>query len=152
MKGINESALQIRWLKYWSFSFSISLSNEYLGLISFRIDRFNLSLLYGPTLISLHDYWKNHSFDYKDLCGKVMSLLLMLSRTVIAFLSRSKYLLILWLQSLSTVIWGSRIIKSAPFPSICHEVMESDSMILVFWMLSFKPAFSLRYYPHQEVL
>jgi len=87
----NESALHIRWPKYWSFSFSISPSNEYLGLISFRIDWFDLfpiqrtlkgpsapqlesisslmlSLLYGPTLTSLHDYWKNHSFDYVDLC------------------------------------------------------------------------------------
>ena len=79
-----ESALHIRWPKYWSFSFSISLSNEYSGLISFRIDWFDLfavpesspashlesinslalSLPYGPTFPSLHDYWKNHSFDY----------------------------------------------------------------------------------------
>ena len=83
----NESALPIRWSQYWSFSFSISPSNEYSGLISFRIDWLDLlavprdsqetsltpqfesinslalSLLYGPTLISIHDYWKNHSFD-----------------------------------------------------------------------------------------
>ena len=82
----NESVLLIRWPKYWSFSFSISPSNEYSGLISFRIDLFGLlaaqgtlksspatqfesisslaiSLLYGPTLTSIHDYWKNHSFD-----------------------------------------------------------------------------------------
>ena len=82
----NESALCIRWPKYWRFSFSISLSNEYSGLISFRIDWFNLlpckrpqessptpqfkiinssvlSFLYGPTLTSIHDYWKNHCFD-----------------------------------------------------------------------------------------
>ena len=85
----NELALCIRWPKYWSFSFSISPFNEYSGLISFRIDwldlavqgtleslpvpqfkRINsvLSLLYGPTLMSLHDYWKNCSFDYMDLC------------------------------------------------------------------------------------
>ena len=88
----NESALPIRWPKYWSFSFSISPSNEYPGLISFRIDWFNLlavqgtlqessptpqlksisfstlCLLYGPALTSIHDYWKNHSFDYMDLC------------------------------------------------------------------------------------
>ena len=76
----NESALQIRWPKYWSFS--ISSSNEYSGLISFRIDWFDLpavqrtlkSLLQhhssknGPTLTSVHDYWKNQSFDYMDLC------------------------------------------------------------------------------------
>ena len=87
----NESALHSRWPKYWSFSFSISPSNEYSGLISFRIDWFDLlavqvtlksllqhyglkasvpalSLLYGPTLTSVHDYWKNYSFDYMDLC------------------------------------------------------------------------------------
>ena len=87
----NESALRIRWLKYWSFSFSISPSNEYSGLISFRIDWFDplavwgnsqesspapqfesisssvFSLLYGSTLTSIHDYWKNHNFDYMDL-------------------------------------------------------------------------------------
>ena len=82
----SESVLHIRWTKYWSFSFSISPSNEYSGLISFRIDWFDLlavqgvsrvfpnttvqsinslvlSLLYGPILTSMHDYWKNHSFD-----------------------------------------------------------------------------------------
>ena len=72
---------------YWSFSFSISPSNEYSGLISIRIDWFDLlavqrilkrlfqhhswkvlSFLYGPTLTSIHDYWKNHSFDYMDFC------------------------------------------------------------------------------------
>ena len=82
----SESALYIRWPKYWSFSFSISPSNEYSGLISFRIDCFNLavqesspalqfesinslalSLLYGPALTSVHDYWENHSFDYMNL-------------------------------------------------------------------------------------
>ena len=84
---INESALQIRWPKYWRFSFSISPSNEHPGLISFRMDWLDLlaaqgtlksllqhhsskasafkvlSLLYGPTLTSIYDYWKNHSFD-----------------------------------------------------------------------------------------
>ena len=82
----SESVLHIRWPKYWSFSFSISPSNEYSGLISFRIDWFGLlavqgtlkssltpqlksinysvlSFLYGPTLTSIHDYWKNYSFD-----------------------------------------------------------------------------------------
>jgi len=126
----NESALCIRWPKYRSFSFSISPSNEYSGLISFRLDWFDflavqgtlessptpqfksisslvLSLLYGPTLTSIHDYWKNHSF-----AGKVMSLLFcMLSRFVIAFLPRSKCLLISWLQSPSTVILETRKIK-----------------------------------------
>ena len=86
----SESALCIRWPKYWSLIFSISPSNEYSGLISFRIDWFDLlavqgtlkslpgpqfkdinflalSLLYGPALISIHDYLKNHSFDYTDV-------------------------------------------------------------------------------------
>ena len=81
----------IRWPKYWSFSFSNSLSNEYSGLISFSIHWFDLlvvqgtlksllqhdsskasilvpNLLYGLTLTSIHDYWKTHSFDYMDLC------------------------------------------------------------------------------------
>ena len=85
----NELALRIRWPKYWSFS--TSPSSEYSGFISFSIECFDLlavqgtlrsspapqlenlnslelSLLYGPTLTSLHDYWKNHSFDYMNLC------------------------------------------------------------------------------------
>ena len=88
----SESAPRIRWPKYWSFSFSNRPFNEYSGLISFRIDWFDLlavclrdsqespapqfenissltlSLLYCPTLTSVHDYWKSHSFDYTDLC------------------------------------------------------------------------------------
>ena len=87
----NESAHHIRWPKYWRFSFRICPSNEYSGLISFRIDWFDLlavqgtlessltpqlesisslalSLLYGPTLTCVHDYWKDHSFDYMELC------------------------------------------------------------------------------------
>ena len=77
--------------------------------------------------------------------GKAMFLLLnMLSRLVITFLPRSKHLLISWLQSLSAVILEPQKIKSATVsPSIYHEVMELDAMILVFWMLSFKPTFSL---------
>ena len=99
-------------------------SNKYSGFISFRIDWFDLlavqgtqessptpqfesinssalSLLYSPTLTSIHDYWKNHSFDF---VGKVMSLLFnILSSLVIAFLPRSECLLISWLQSPSAV-------------------------------------------------
>ena len=72
-----------------------------------------LSLLYGPTLTSVHDYWKNHSFEYRDFVSKVMSLLFnMLSRLVIALLPRSKNLLISWLQSPSAVILEPRKIKS----------------------------------------
>ena len=80
--------------------------------------------------------------------GKVMSLFFnMLSRLVIAFLPRSKHLLISWLQSPSAVILEPKKIKSATVftvsPSVCHEVIGPDAMILVFWMLSFKPPFSL---------
>ena len=80
--------------------------------------------------------------------GKAMSLFFnMLSRLVITFLPRSKCLLISWLQSLSAVILEPKKIKSVTVstdsPSICHEVMGLDAMILVFWMLSFKPTFSL---------
>ena len=88
--------------------------------------------------------------------GKVMSLLFnRLPRLVITFLPRSKCLLTSWLQSQSAVILGPKKIKSvtvSPFsPSICYEVMGPDNMILVFWMLSFKPAFSTLFlYPHQE--
>ena len=105
-----------------------------------------LSHLYCPTLILIHDYWKNHSFDYKDVGQKVMSLLFnMQSRFVTAFLPRSKCLLISQLQSLSTVILEPTKINSITLsifsPSICHEVMGLDAMILVSWMLSVKPVF-----------
>jgi len=92
------------------------------------------SLLYNPILASVHDYWKNHSFDYTDFVGKVMSLLFnTLSRFVIAFLPRIKHLLISWLQSLFAMILEPKKIKSITFStSICHEVMELDVMIFVF--------------------
>ena len=85
----NESALRLMWPKYWSFSFSISPSNEYSGLTSWiltglislmnsqesspalqfkSINSLALSLLYSSTLTSIHDYWKNHSFDYTSVC------------------------------------------------------------------------------------
>ena len=95
-----------------------------------------LSLLYGPTLTSVHDYWKNHSFEYRDFVSKVMSLLFnMLSRLVIYFLPSSKRLLISWLQSPSAVILEPDKIKSDTVstvsPSISHQVMGPDAMILV---------------------
>ena len=97
--------------------------------------------------MSVYDYWKNCSFDYTTFVSKLMSLLLnMLSRFVIAFLPRSKCLLISWLQSPSTVILELKKIKSVTgsiFSPVCHEVMGPDAMILVFWMLCFKPVFSL---------
>ena len=175
----NAPILHIRWPKYWSFSF-ISPSNEYSGLIFFRMDWFDLlavqripkssptpqfksinslvlSFLYSPTLTSIHDHWKTIALTRWAFVDKVMSLLLnMLSRLVIAFLPRSKCLLISWLQSPSAVILESKKIKSVTVsivsPSICHEVMGLEAMILVFWMLSFKPAFSLSSftYFHQE--
>ena len=146
----NELVLCIRWPKYWSFSFNIRPSSEYSGLISFdllagssrdsqesspslQFESINslvaLSLLYGPALTSVHDYFKNHSFDYTDFVGKGMSLLFnMLSRLVISFLPRSKCLLILWLQSPSTVILEPKKIKSVTVStfslSISHEVMN----------------------------
>ena len=85
--------------------------------------------------------------------GKVMSLLFnMLYRLVISFLPRSKHLLISWLQSPSAVILEPKKMKSVTVsivsPSICYEVMEPDAMIFVFWMLSFKPAFSLSHFHH----
>ena len=96
-----------------------------------------LSFLYIPTLTSVHDYWKSHSFDYVDFVGKVMSLLFnMLSRLVIAFLPRSNCLLISRLQSPSAVILEPKKIKSVAVsivsPSICHEMMGLDTMIFVF--------------------
>ena len=117
-----------------------------------------LSFLYSPTLTSIYDYRKNHSFDKWTFVGKVMSLLFkMLSSWVITFLPRSKCLLISWLQSPSTVILEPEKMKSDTVStfssSICHEVMGLDATILVFWMMSFKPAFiTLFFHLHQEAL
>ena len=78
-----------------------------------------LNFLYSPTLTSIHDHWKNHSFDNFAFVGKVMSLLLnMLSRLVITVLPRSKHLLISWLQSPSAVIWDPRKIKSVTVSTV----------------------------------
>ena len=151
----NESALRIRWPKYWSFSFNISPSNEHPGLISFRMDWLDLLAVQG-TLKSLLQHHSSKasillcstffivqlSHPY-TITGKtialtrwtlVMSLLFnMLSRLVITFLPRSKCLLISWLQSPSAVILEPPKIMSATVsPSICHEVMGLDAMILLF--------------------
>ena len=133
----NESVLCIRWPNYWSFSFNISPSNEYSGLISFRMDWFNFLAVQG-TLKSLLQHhsskasilWCSAFFIVQLLqsyvttgkakaltrwtfVGKVMSLLLnMLSRLVITFLPRSKRLLISWLQSPSAVILEPKKLKS----------------------------------------
>ena len=157
----NELVLCIRWTKYWSFSFSISHSNEYSGLISFRMDWLDLFAVQG-TLKSLlqhhsskasilwrlaffivqlsHPYItteKTKALTRWTCVGKVMSPLLnILSKLVINFLPRRKCLLISWLQSPSAVILEPPKIKyvmvSSVSPSICHEVMGPDSMILVF--------------------
>ena len=118
----------------------ISLLSKGLSRVSSNttvLKHFGTRLLYGPTLTSIRDYWKNHSSDQTDFVGKVISLLFnMLSNFVIAFLPRMKRLLIPWQQSLSTVILEPKKIKSVTAstfsPSICHEVMGPDVMILVF--------------------
>ena len=165
----NEPGLCIRWPKYWSFSFKISPSNEHPGLISYRMNWLDLLEIQG-TLKSLlqhhslkatilrhsaffivqlsHPYMttgKTIALIRRTFVGKVASLLLnMLSMLVITFLPRSKHLLISWLQTSSAVILESQELKSATVsPSIYHEVMGQNAMILVFWMLSFKPTFSL---------
>ena len=157
----NESVLHIRWPKDWSFSFGISPSSEYPGLISFRIDWLDLLDVQG-TLKSLlqhhsskasilqhsaffivqlsHPYMtagKTIALTRWTFVGKVMSLLFnMLSRLVIAFLTRNKRLLISWLQSPSTVILEPKKVKSATVsivsPSVCHEVVGPDAMIYIF--------------------
>ena len=157
----NESALRIRWPKYWSFSFNISPSNEHPGLISFRMDWLDLLAVQG-TLKSFIQYHSSkasilrHSAFFivqishpfmttgktialtrQTFVDKVMSLLFnMLSRLVITFLPRSKCLLISWLQSSSAVILEPKKIKSVTVstvsPSISHEVMGLDAMIFVF--------------------
>ena len=109
------------------------------------INSLMFSLLYGPILTSIDNYRKTIALTIWAFVGKVMSLLLnMLSRLVLTFLPRSKRILISWLQSPSAVILEPQKIKSDTVstvsPSICHEVMGLDAMILVFWMLSFKPA------------
>ena len=157
----NESTLCMRWPKYWSFSLSISPSNENKGLVSFRMDRLDLlavqgtlksllqnhssksSILYCSAFFTVqlsHPYMttgKTIALTRGTLVGKVMSLHFnMLSRLVITFLPRSKHLLISWLRSPSAVILEPKKIKSATVsivsPSICHQVMGSDAMILVF--------------------
>ena len=172
----NDLVLCIRELKYWDLGFSISHSNEQSGLISFRVGLFDLLAVQGTlksllrhssskasilqcsaafmvpfmvTLTSVHDHWKNHSFDYMDLCqqsGPLSLLFNMLFRFVIAFLPRGKHLLISWQQSLSSDFGAqeNKVCHCFHFsPSICYEVMGPDAMILVFSVLSFKPVFSL---------
>ena len=163
----NESAFRIRWPKDWSFSLSISPSNEYSGLISFRIDSFNFLAVQGTLKHLLQHHSSNtsilqHSAFFivqllqpymttgktialtrQTFVGKVVSLLFnTLSRFVIAFLPRRKERLsISWLQSPSAVILEPKKIKSdtvsTASPSTSHEVMGLDAMILDFLSAEF---------------
>ena len=151
----NESLLCIRWPKYWSFSFNISPSNEYSGLISFRMDWLNL-LEVQRTLKSFRQHHSSKasilgcsaffivqlSHPYittretialarRTFVGKVLSLIFkILSRLVITFLPRSKHLLTSWLQSPSAVIWEPQKIKSATIstvsPSVCKVKVNKE--------------------------
>ena len=168
----NESSLHISWSKNWSFSFSMSPSNEYSGLISFRIEWFDHLAVQGALQSLFQDHslktsvpqfsaffmvqlshlymttGKTGGLTIRAFVGKVISLLFtMLSRFVIAFFPRSKCLLISCLQSWSAEILEPKKIKSVNVsivsPSICHEVMALDAMIFAYWMLNFKPVSSL---------
>ena len=164
----NELALRISWPKYESFSFS--LSNEHSsGLISFRTAWFDLadqktlksllqhhslkpSILWHSAFFTVqlsHPYMttgKTIALTALTFVGKVTSLIFNTLKFVIAFLPRSNHLLISWQKSPSTVILEPKKMKSFIVSifssSICHEVMGPDAMMLVFWMLSLKPAFS----------
>ena len=153
-----ESVLCISWPKYWSFSFSISPSNEYSGLISFRMDWSDLLIVQGTLKSLLQHHSSKASILQRSAffmvqllnpymtTGKIIALTIqtfvskvmfqlfnMLSSLVITFLPRGKHLLILWLQSPSAVILEPKKIKSlTASPSTCHEVMGLDAMILVF--------------------
>ena len=157
----NEWALDIRWPKYWSFSFSINPSKDHSEL-KIRIDWFDLLALQGilKSLFQHHNskasiLWLSALFMVQlshlyMTIGKVLTIQIFavkviylpfkrLCRFVIAFLPRSKHLLVSWLQSPSGVILGPKKIKSLTVsivsPSVCHEVMGPDAMVLVFRML-----------------
>ena len=158
----NKSTVCIRWPKYWSFSFSISPSNEYSGWISLKIDWFNLlavqrtlrsllqhhsskaSILWHFAFFTVHlsqpymTTGRTIALTIRMFVGRVMSLLFnTLSRFLLAFLLRSNCLLISWLQLPSAVILQPKKRKSVTTstfsPSICQEVMGPDAMILVFF-------------------
>ena len=150
IKVFSES-VAIRWPRHWSFSFNISPSNEYSGLISFRIDWLGLLAVQG-TLKSLLQHHSSKAlilwcsaffmvqFSYlymttgktivltwRTFVGKVMSLIFnMLSRFIITFLPRSKCLLISWLQSPSAVILEPKKIKSATVSTVSHLLPWTD--------------------------
>ena len=161
----NESAVRIKWPKYWSFSFSIRPSNEYSELISFRIDWFDLPAVQGSlkSLLQHHSskasiFWcstffivqlsdpyvtirKTIALTIWTFIGKVMSLLFaILSRFVIAFLPRSKSLLISWLQSPSTMTLEPKKIKSVTVSLFIYAMKWWDQMswssFFEHWVLS----------------
>ena len=175
----NVTVLCIRYPKHWSFSFSISPSNEHPGLISFRWTGWislqskalkslfqhhssKASILWRYAffivqLSSIHDHWKNHTLTRRTSVDKVMSLLFnMLYRFVITFLPRRECLLISWLQSLSEVILEPTKIKSVTVstvsPSICHEVWDQMpwSSFIECWVLN--QVFTLLFHLHHEAL
>ena len=162
----NESSVCIRWPKTWSFSFSISHSSEYSGLISLKIDWFDLLAVQETFRSPLQHHsskililWHSAFFTVQLLqpyvtIGKTIGLTILtfisrvtsllfntLSRFVIAFLPRSNHLLILWVQSPSAAILEPKKRKSVTTstfsPSICHEVMGQDPIVLVFWNVEF---------------
>ena len=176
----NELALHIKWPNYWSFSFLISPSNDYSGMISFRIYWLDVFAVQE----TLRGLFQHHNSRYKFFgvqpflwsnshlymtTGKTIALTVwifdckvislffnLLSRFVIAFLRRSKHFFISKLQSPSAVTLESKKIKSITAstfsPFICPEVMGLNVMILVFVMLSFNVNFYiLLFHPHQEV-
>ena len=157
----DESALCMRWSKYWSFSFSISPSNEYLGLISLRNDWFDLLSVKGTlkSLLQHHSskasiFWcsaffkvqlshpyvttgKTIALTRQTFVGKVMSLLFnMLSRLVIALLPRSEQASFNFMAAVTICsdieAQKNKISVSIVFASVCHEMMGPDAMILVF--------------------
>ena len=157
----NESAVLLRWGKYWSFNLSIGPYNEYSGLISLKIDWFDLLAVQGTlrnllqhhsskaSILRRYTFFtiqlsqpyvttgKTTNLTIQTFVGRVMSLLFStLCGFLIAFLTRSNHLLISWLQSPSAVILEPKKRKSVTTstfsPSICHEVMGPGAMILVF--------------------
>ena len=150
----------IKWPKSWSFSFSISPSNEYSGLFLLRLTGLisllskGLSKVFSSTTVRKHQFFgtlpslymmagKTIALSIQIFVGRVTSLLFnSLSIFVIASLPRSNHLLNSWLQSPSTVLLEPKKRKSChcfhPFPSICHYLMELDAIFLVFWIFNFK--------------
>ena len=170
-------SVHIRWPKHWSFSFTISPFSEYSGLISLKIDWFDLLAVQGTFKSLLQHYsskasilWpsafftvhvsqlytttgKTTDLTIQTFVSRVMSLLFnILSRFVIAFLPRSNHLLISWLRSLSTVILEPKKRKSVTTPtfspSICHTIMGMDAMFLIFIYFLIYLVFSWLFHSH----